>query len=92
MSLKLGFLADDLIEQGRTNRTNIEALRNWMEIQNFPGLSDEQIVRFLLSCDNDLEASKKTLTAYYHSKNELKKQFTNRDIDRPDIVQQMKTL
>lgn len=92
MAPNLGFKAQTLIDQGRTTQDNIDKMREWLSTQYYPNFTDEQIAIFLLASDNNHEVCKETLKAYYRVKMEMKDLFVNRNIQKPEMQQQIKTV
>lgn len=92
MAVSFGFKAKSLIEEEWTTQDHVDDLRAWLMSQNFPKLTNEQLVQFLVACNNDHEACKKSLKAYYSAKLQLKTLFINRDVLRADLQQQLKTV
>ncbi|XP_025831223.1 alpha-tocopherol transfer protein-like [Agrilus planipennis] len=94
MALEYGFKASDIVEENRVNWKDINEIKDWVEKQKktlIPSLTDEQVVSFLLSCNNDLEATKITITAFYNARNDGAVLFNDRNLDRSDIQLQLKT-
>lgn len=89
---RYGFTAQKVIDDGRTAWQDVEELKKWLSTQDFPKLTDEQVVVFLLSCDNDHEATKKTIEAFYYSKTNAPELFNDRNLERPDLQKQILTL
>ncbi|KAF5273601.1 hypothetical protein FQR65_LT04600 [Abscondita terminalis] len=85
MSLKLGFTADQIVKDGRVTLQQIESVRCWSVTQNLPKLLDEQIVLFLLSCDNNIELTKNTIISHYAFKHRFPEVFTNRNINSSEL-------
>ncbi|CAG9769961.1 unnamed protein product [Ceutorhynchus assimilis] len=90
------FTAKEIISQGRTTQENLDNIKAWLSSlppNNFlPGVQDEMIVIFLLSCDNDLDLTKNTITMYYKCKQEGPELYDNREMDREDIKKGMNTI
>lgn len=81
------FAAQSIIDEGRCRREDVEAIKLWLQTQqDLPDLSEEQIVCFLLSCDNDQEATRVTITAHYKYKKNLPEIFDNRNVDDQEEV------
>lgn len=89
---KVGFTAETIINDGRTTRQSIDDVTEWLKTQDLPDLSDEQIALFLLSCDNEYELTKNTIKAYFSAKKFGPEVFNDRDLNRPDIQLQLRTL
>ncbi|CAG9831433.1 unnamed protein product [Diabrotica balteata] len=80
------FKAEDLIREGRTTKSNVEEIRKWLSFNTkIPPVSDEQIVLFLLACNNDLEQTKHTIESFFQIKASSPELFTNRDINHKDV-------
>lgn len=77
---KYEFQLKNIFELDRTSETNIETIRLWLnENKQIPQQSDHQIVLFLLSCQNDIKLTTKTILNYYKDKHNAPEFFTNRD-------------
>ncbi|XP_057658038.1 alpha-tocopherol transfer protein-like [Diorhabda carinulata] len=89
INLDYDFKAENLIACGRTTKEAIEEVRNWilsLQDEYVPRtLQDEIIVLFLLSCDNDVALSKKTIINFYSLKKDAPELHDNRDPSRNDI-------
>lgn len=92
MALHFSFTAQDVIEQGRVTREQIDEFKGWLKTQDYPELSEEQVVLFLLSCDCEQEATKATVKAHYHCKLNVKEFFDDRDVDMEDLQQQLRVV
>ncbi|KAL3270855.1 hypothetical protein HHI36_021373 [Cryptolaemus montrouzieri] len=68
MSLEFEFSAAEVIQEGRVRRDDIEEIKIWAKSVHLSCLTDEQIVLFLLSCQNDLEKTQRTILAHYKAK------------------------
>ena len=90
MPPKFGFQAQSLIEEGRVPKEIFNELKQWCSTQRIPTLSDEQLVVFLLSCYNVLEATQKTIHAHFKCKSGAPELFFNRDINTEDMQKCMK--
>lgn len=89
MALQYNFSVEEMIEQGRVTREQIDALKLWLQTQDYPELGEQQVVLFLLSCNCDQEATKATVKAHYTSKLTMTDFFDDRDVDRADIQHQL---
>lgn len=91
MAVHFNFTVQEIIEQGRVTRQQIDEFKSWLATRtnDYPVLSEEQMVLFLLSCDCDQEASKATVKAHYASKLNVNEFFTDRDVDREELQQQL---
>lgn len=89
IDLEYDFKAEDLIACGRTTKEAVEEVRNWilnLEDEYVPcRIQDEMIALFLLSCDNDVALSKKTILSFYSLKKHVPELHDNRDLCRDDI-------
>lgn len=65
--------------------SEVQQLKEFLLEENLPQLSDEQIIIFLLSCDQNINFTKETIKSHYRIKKDNPKYFKNRSIDRPDI-------
>lgn len=96
MNLDFNFTANDVINQKRTTKENIDAIKNWLFIDTekcIPGkIQDELIVLFLLSCDNDIELTKKTVKAYYKYRKECPDIFDDRRMERKCLQKAFNTM
>lgn len=90
--LKFGFKAEEIINEGRITRKDIDIIDEWVSTQNLPKVTEEQIVLFLLSCLNEKELTKTTIKAYYTVKKGTPEVFDDRQMNRTDIQKQLKTL
>lgn len=89
MSIKCGFNAESVVEEGRTSWNDIRSIRNWLKTVEIPSLSDEQIVCFLLSCKNKEEPTKRTIKEYYNARYGAPALFNGRNIFNTDIQYQL---
>ncbi|ERL95671.1 hypothetical protein D910_00099, partial [Dendroctonus ponderosae] len=90
--LPFGFTSKEIIDQGRTSRENIDAVKQWLSSVDsaiIPRVQDELVVIFLLSCDNDLPLAQHTITMYYKCKRNSPDIFDNREMDRADLKKAM---
>ncbi|GJQ85955.1 hypothetical protein Trydic_g21803 [Trypoxylus dichotomus] len=92
MSLNYGYVAEDIVKEERVSRSEIEIIREWNRNANLPILIDEQIVGFLLSCERDVEFTKKTIVEYFKVRKHGKELFSNRDVQLPELQLQLATL
>lgn len=85
---KHGFKAEEVVKQGRTTNTKIEEMKKWLTQQShIPALSDEQIVLFLLACNNVIENTQNTIENYFRIKFSAPELFTKRNIDSKEMTQ-----
>lgn len=89
---KFGFTAKQIINDGRITWEDIDLMKTWLTTQNLPKLTDEQIVLFLLSCNNEQEPTQATIKSFYAVRNSAPGLFDNRTIKREDIQKQLKTV
>lgn len=92
MSFEYGYAAQDIVNENRVTWPEIETVKQWNLNANVPILLDEQVVGFLLSCDRDVEFTKKTILDYFRVRTYAQNLFNNRDIERPDLQLQLATL
>lgn len=92
MSLPYEFKAKTIIEEGRTTEKLTQEIRDWLSTTNIPKLQDETIVLFLLSCQNNIEETKKTILAYFRIKSEAPEIFQNRDMNNEVLKKAMKVV
>lgn len=96
MKLDFKFTAEELISKGKTTEENVEKIRNWLSTAKekfIPiEIQDELLVLFLLSCDNDIEMTKKTIVSHYKIKKDAPDIFDQRNTEREDIQKVFKTL
>lgn len=92
MKPEFNFRAERVVEQGRVGRKEIDEIAGWVKTEGLPELCDEQIVLFLLSCDNDVEFTRTTIRAYYRCKREAPALFDDRDLRRRDLQHQLGVL
>ncbi|XP_044261384.1 retinaldehyde-binding protein 1-like [Tribolium madens] len=84
------FTAREIIDQGRVPQDVFNALKQWCQSEKLPVLADEQLVLFLLSCYNELEATQKTIHAHFKCKVSAPELFFNRDFWAEDVQKAMK--
>lgn len=75
-----GFDVNEVIEKNRTTIEDIEHIEEWLTTETLPKLVREQIIAFLLSCDNDRKMTKRTIKCNYALKSSSPNLFTNRNI------------
>lgn len=83
--ITLGFKAELLYSLGEVDGKSVDIINEWMSTTKIPALSDEQVILFLISCDNNVEFTKKTIEAYHQIKNSLHEVFTDRKLNGIDI-------
>lgn len=87
MALSFGFTAEEILQDNIVEQSDISKLKLWISTQKgIPNLTDEQIIGFILSCNKNQELAQKTITAYYSIKRKVPQFFSNRDVDRKDIL------
>lgn len=92
MNLSYDFAVQPLIEQGKVQKSDIEEVKNWVEAEgDIPALTEEQIVLFLLSCDNDQSSTRTTIKAHYDYKRRLPELFDDKSADLDEDVKFMLT-
>lgn len=91
-SLDYAYKAEEIVAEGRVNWDQINAIKEWNVTVDVPELSDARIVGFILSCDRDLEFTKKTILEYFKVRLYAKELFNDRDLDHPDMQLQLDTL
>lgn len=86
------FQVQDVVEQGRTNQQLIDTLVQWLQDNDMPKVPQETIVEFLLACNNDLEATKKTMQSCYNCKKNGPEIFDDRNVNNPNLELALKTM
>lgn len=89
MSSLYEFKAQTILEEGRTTQAAINEIGIWLPTIGFPNLPEELIVIFLISCENNILATQKTIMAYFRIKNAAPDMFDNRDILNEDLKKTM---
>lgn len=96
MELEFQWTPEDIIEEGRTTRENLETIRTWLSNlrdENLPPkIQDEMIVLFLLSCCNDIDLTKNTVISYYRCKKNGPEIYDDRNVEKADIKLALNTL
>lgn len=67
----------------------VQEIRLFLAEEKLPKLRDEQIMLFLMSCDNDKNFTKETIKIHYQIKKNYPKYFTNWNVERPDFQYQL---
>lgn len=68
----------------------MNAIRDWSDtIATIPQLTDEQIVSFLLSCNNKEEPTKRTIKEFYSARGNGPELFNKRNPDNANLQQQL---
>lgn len=78
--LQFGFNAEKIIKEGRTTTEAVSKIRSWSTDEDVPLLTDEQIVLFLLSCENDIKLTETTIKSNFNLKNKSLEVFGDRKI------------
>lgn len=77
---KHNFKAEDIVKSGRTSECNINGIKNiLLKNPELPEISDEQIVLFLLACDNVVENAFATIKLYFKHRVNAPEFFSKRD-------------
>lgn len=85
---KFAFKAEDIVKQGRTSWSKVEEIKTWLTLKtNIPPMSDEQIILFLIACNNIIENTENTIENYFKMKSSAPEFFTNRYIDSQEMKQ-----
>ncbi|KAK5645828.1 hypothetical protein RI129_004292 [Pyrocoelia pectoralis] len=87
-----GLSVDDVILKKGTTIKNIEDIEEWLTSQVCPKLTREQIVTFLLSCNNELELVKKTIMSNYTLKFAFPNLFMERHLQDEAITNAIKVI
>ncbi|XP_072375284.1 alpha-tocopherol transfer protein-like [Diabrotica undecimpunctata] len=94
--MKFKFSVKDILDKGRTSTENIDVVKEWLltvKDDFVPStIQDELVVLFLLSCDNDIDLTKKTVSAYYRLRKEAPEIHDDRNTKREDIKKALNTL
>lgn len=83
--LKFDFTTSELVRDKRTTKAAIEEIRQWMKLEGLPQIQEEQIILFLLSCDNDIPATQTTILAYYKYSSEATFLLNDRDLNTKEM-------
>ncbi|KAF5284123.1 hypothetical protein FQR65_LT00123 [Abscondita terminalis] len=84
--LKYGFSYNQLIDKGTLiDCSKVETIKNWLCMDQLPQLTKEQIVLFLISCDDDVDFTKVTIKAYFSIKYNNNDVFNNRKVSDDDV-------
>lgn len=87
------FTAQSMIDSGRLKRADVDDLKIWLKGQrDVPDLNDEQIVCFLLSCNNNQDATRTTIKSHYRYKKMLPEFFDDRSVDDDEEVKHLLTI
>uniref|UniRef100_A0A6P7GSG5 Alpha-tocopherol transfer protein-like n=1 Tax=Diabrotica virgifera virgifera TaxID=50390 RepID=A0A6P7GSG5_DIAVI len=94
--MKFKFSVEDILDKGRTSLKNINVIKEWLltvKENHVPStIQDELIVLFLLSCEDDIDLTKKTVCAYYRLRMEAPEIHDDRNTKREDIKKALNTL
>ncbi|KAK5638470.1 hypothetical protein RI129_012765 [Pyrocoelia pectoralis] len=83
--MQFGFKAEQLIADGTADAIAIGTIKDWLNGTKIPHLSDEQIVLFLASCEEDIEFTQRTIKMFYHIRSSSPQLFSNRSLGADDI-------
>ncbi|KAK5638469.1 hypothetical protein RI129_012764 [Pyrocoelia pectoralis] len=83
--VKYGFTYRQYVEDNSVNEEDVTHVRNWCETQSLPLLSEEQTILFLLSCNNDVALTKRTIEIAFEIKRNSPEIFDNRKMSGDDI-------
>ncbi|KAK4878812.1 hypothetical protein RN001_011318 [Aquatica leii] len=84
--VKFGFTYNQLISDGfLIDQNKIDDIKNWLNSNNLPQLTNEQIVHFLLSYDENVEFTQLTIKAYFRIKNGALDVFADRRFTANDV-------
>lgn len=96
MALEYQFTPQEIIAQGRITESDLNTVRHYVEHLNQKPvpekIQDEMLVLFLLSCENDVELTKRTIKAFYECKKDGPEIFDNRDMQSDEIQKAMNTM
>lgn len=85
MELELGFKTEDLIKDLRVTRKEIDELQKRLKNDGYNNLTDQQIVQFLLTCDNNVELAKSTVKNHFKLRSTYGEFFDGRDFQKADL-------
>lgn len=81
------FKLDAIIQSGRTTIYNIDGIKEWLkQMPIIPPMSEEQIAVFLLACNNDIEATKSCILAYFKYRAGGPELFSSRNMDSDQLI------
>lgn len=96
MKLPFEFTPQEIIGRGSTTEENLKLIRNYVEqLDRKPIpkiIQDEMLIIFLISCDNNIDLTKKTIIAYYECKKDAPEIFDDRDMQSTSIQQALSTV
>ncbi|KAJ3652496.1 hypothetical protein Zmor_018454 [Zophobas morio] len=85
MPVEYGFKAQTIIDEGRTTQDAINEIKKWLSETKFPEIPEEMIALFLLSCQNVIKDTQRTIKAYFKLKSGAPEMFTGRDINNEEL-------
>ncbi|KAF7287655.1 hypothetical protein GWI33_006000 [Rhynchophorus ferrugineus] len=86
INIPFNFKTEDLIKSGRTTKYNVEGLKEWLkQMPALPEMQDEQLGIYLIACNNDIEATKNCIIAYFKHRALGPELFSDRSITREDL-------
>ena len=85
MSLPFRFTPKSIIADGRTTQSHIDTIKNWLNATTLPQLQEEFITLFLISCNNDIDATKGTIEGYFKIKKGAPQIFDNCNLDSEEL-------
>ena len=85
MALPFQFKAETVISEKRTTQEALDTIKNWLKETTLPKIQDEFIILFLISCENDIDVTKKAIEAYFRIKNEVPQIFDNYDVSGEEL-------
>lgn len=96
MSLEYQFTPQEIIARGSISEESLNIIKNYVEhLDQRPVpkvIQDEILVLFLISCENDIELTKKTIMAFYECKKNGAEIFDDRDVSSSGIQQALNTM
>lgn len=94
VKMEYQFTAQNIIDEGRTTQEAIDEIKKWIiESDDLPkSIPEQMIVVFLLSCNNEIEATKATVKAYFYCKKNGPEIHDNRDLHLPDVAKALRTV
>lgn len=90
--LKFGFNVDDIVKEGKVTWEQINEIYEWTLTEKECRFVKEQLVFYIISCDGDLEFTKKTLQACVRIKKNAPHMFTNRNVFLPRLQKQLQVV
>lgn len=96
MKLPFEFNPQEIITRGSTTEENLNLIRSYVEHLNRKPvpqvIQDEMLIIFLISCNNDIDLTKKTIISYYECKKDAPEIFDDRDMQSTSIQQALSTV